>query len=150
VVVEFAKGKAAGFRAVTATWKGPWKEARVRKEFEQLAKWASAHGVRTGRWYFGGRSENAWRVAIEVKGKVRGADGVHVKEFPATEVVRVKFDPDEVSPMVVYHGLNDYLRARRKDKSIKSVGWYREVYEANPWSNAKAWSNLTVEATVRS
>jgi hypothetical protein len=54
-----------------------------------------------------------------------------------------------VSSRVVYHGLNDHLRARRKEKSIRSVGSYREVYEDNPWKNPKAWAGLYVEAVVR-
>lgn len=149
MVVDFVAGKAKAFRAVTVAWTGPWNEKRIRKEFGRLAAWAARHRVRTGRWFFFESSERRWRVAIEVKGAARGAEGLSIRSFPASSVYRVTFDPDEVSPRVVYHGLSDFLRWRRKDGTVKSVGSYREVYRADPWTDKKSWANLTVEALVR-
>jgi hypothetical protein len=149
MVVDFVVGKAAGFRGVTVAWKGPWNESRIRKEFGRLSSWAKKGGIRTGNWYFFEPSQNRWRVAIEVKGKARGSHGLSVRPFPPSKVVRVRFDPDAVSPRVIYHGLTDFLRYRRKDGTVKSVGAYREVYQGDPWTDKKAWANLTVEALVR-
>jgi hypothetical protein len=50
---------------------------------------------------------------------------------------------------VVYHGVTDWLRWRRKEKEIKGVGAYREVYQGNPWSDRKAWSHTEIQVVVR-
>jgi hypothetical protein len=49
----------------------------------------------------------------------------------------------------VYHGLNDWLRWRKKDGEVKSVRTSREVYSADPWTNKTAWKTTTVEYVVR-
>ncbi len=149
MVVDFKIGKAPGFSAVTVAWKGRWDEKRIRKEFEDLAAWAKERGLRTGRWYFMGDMSGRMRVAIETKSGARGAGRVRSRKFPATDVARVQFDPDELSPRVVYHGLGDFLRWQRREKEVKSVGTFREVYAGNPWTNARAWSTMCVEATIR-
>jgi hypothetical protein len=149
MVVDFEIGSAPAFRGATVAWKGPWSEKRIRSELEGIAKWLKERGAKSGRWFLIEGGTNSFRVAIEVRSPVKGSGRVRVRKFPATAVVRVAFDPDEVSPRVVYHGLNDFLRWRRKDKTIRSVGDYREVYGANPWTDGKAWSNLRIEALVR-
>lgn len=149
MVVDFRFEKAPAFAAVTIDWTGPWNERRIRREFETLARWAAERKITAGRWYFMEPGTRRWRVAIAVRGKVRGSGRIKARRYPATTVVRVRFDPDEVSPRIVYHGLTDYLRWRRKDKEIRSVGAFREVYEANPWTHPRAWANLAVEAVVR-
>jgi len=149
MVVDFEIAKAAGFRAVTVAWKAPWSEKRMRKEFEALAQWLKARKIPGGRWFMTEKGTNSFVVGIEVRSAVQGDGLVRVRKFAASKVVRVRFDPDEVSPRVVYHGLNDFLRWRRKDKTIRSIGDYREVYDANPWTDPKAWANLRVEAIVR-
>lgn len=149
MVVDFRFGKAKAASVVSVRWKGAWSDARIRKEFEGLARWASERRLRTGRWFFVEPSERTWEVAIEVRGKVRGAGRVHLRRWPASDVAEVQFDPDEVSPRVVYHGLSDWLRWRRKDKTIARAGQYREVYTANPWKNPAAWHAMTVQVVVR-
>jgi len=150
MVVDFEIGKAGAFRAATVAWKAPWNDRRTRKEFEGLARWLKLRGIRGGRWFFIEKGGNSFRVAIEVPKGTTGDGKVQVRSFAASRVVRVQFDPDEVSPRVVYHGLNDFLRWRRKDKTIRAVGDYREIYDGNPWTNAKAFSGLRLEALVRS
>jgi hypothetical protein len=61
----------------------------------------------------------------------------------------VRFDPTVVSPRVVYHGLSDWLRWQRKEKKIRSVVSYREIYEGNPWKDKRAWSRTEVQFVVR-
>lgn len=149
MTVDFAFKDAPGFRAATVAWKGPWNEARIRREFEGLETWLKSRKVRTGAWFFLERGEGAWTVAIEAKGKVKGAGRVRVRTFARSRVAYVQFDPDQVSPRVVYHGLSDWLRWRKKDHSIRSVTRSREVYRANPWKVPAAWAATEVQFLVR-
>ncbi len=57
--------------------------------------------------------------------------------------------PERRFPRVVYHGLSDWLRWQRKEKEVRSVLSYREVYEGNPWKDQKAWSRTEVQFVVR-
>jgi effector-binding domain-containing protein len=149
MVVDFEFTKSPAMRIAAVSWKGPWKEKRIRSEFERLERWAKKRGIRTGKYVFMEPSSQHWKVGIEVKGKARGEGEVHLSTLPASKVACVVYDPDEVSPRVVYHGLTDWLRWRRKDGDIKAVGAYREVYDGNPWTSAKAWSNCCVQVVVR-
>ena len=148
MVVDFALGRAPAANVVTVRWKGPWNERRIRKEFESLARWAADHKLRTGRWIFLEPGERKWQVAIEVRGKAPTGGRIRRQHLPASSVARVVFNPDEVSPRVVYHGLTDWLRWRRKDKTIRRVGAYREVYQGNPWKDPRAWHRTAVEVVV--
>ena len=149
MVIDFEMGRAAGFRAATVAWKAPWNEKRIQKEFDGIDRWLKSRNVKTGRWFFFEKGSNRFRAAIEVRTALKGSGRIRVQRFPATAVVRVTFDPDEFSSRVVYHGLNDFLRWRRKDKTIRSVGDYREVYDGNPWKDPEAWAGMSVEALVR-
>jgi hypothetical protein len=150
MVVDFVMGKASGFRAVTsALTSEQYSDARVRKEFGRLAAWAKKNGIRTGKWYWITPNKNRMRLAIEVKGKARSSGGFEVRTFPASRVVQIRFNPDEISPRVVYFGLGNFLRNKRKEHKVKSVGSWREVYSGDPWADRKAWTNLTIEAVVR-
>jgi hypothetical protein len=64
-------------------------------------------------------------------------------------VASVVYDPKVIEPRVVYHGLTDWLRWRRKEGEIRSVGDYREVYTADPWTDAKAYAHTEVQIVVR-
>jgi GyrI-like small molecule binding domain len=149
MAVDFEFKRVPKFRAITASWKGPWNEQRIQKEFERLDRWAKAHRVRTGRWVFSEPGDRQWRVGLEVTGPVKSDGAVRVRSFPATRVAQVVFDPDVVSPRVIYHGVTDWLRWRRKEKEIRTVGTYREVYPGNPWRDAKAWARTTIQVTVK-
>jgi hypothetical protein len=149
MIVDFAWGTTPKLRVAAIAWKGPWNEGRIRNRFEAVARWAKERRVRTGRWIFREPSDRSWEVAIEVKGPARGSGGVRVKTLPPATVARVVFDPEKVSPRVIYHGLSDWLRWRRKEKEIRRVLHSREVYQGNPWSDARAWARTEVQFVVQ-
>ena len=136
-------------RVAAIAWTGPWSEARIRVQFGRLETWARARRVRTGRWVFREPGTRRWEVAIELRGPARGSGEVRVKSYPAARVARVVFDPEEIAPRVVYHALSDWLRWRRREKEIRSVGSSREVYSGNPWTDRRAWSRTEVQFQVR-
>jgi len=147
--VDFAFARAPAYRVAAVVWKGPWNERRIRAEFERIERWAKQHKLRTGLWIFREPAERTWEVAIEVKGAAPGAARIRRKTYRAGSVARVVFDPDVVSPRVVYHGLTDWLRWRKREKEIRSVVSYREVYRGNPWRDASVWARTEVQFVVR-
>jgi effector-binding domain-containing protein len=149
MTIDFSFGKAPAYRVATIAWKGNWSEAKVRGSFAKIEKWAKSNRVRTGKWFFREPNMHSFEAAIEVRGKVRGGDGIRVRTYPASRVATITFDPDVVSPAVIYHGITDWLRWRRKEKKIRSAGDYREVYTDDPWKNPRAWSQTTVQVLVR-
>jgi DNA gyrase inhibitor GyrI len=151
VTVDFAMKRAPKYRVASVRWVGPYQEGRVQSEWERLAKWANAKGLRTGKWFFSENGEGPrykFEVAIEVKGPFKGDRKVRVRTFPASPIASVTFNPDQVSPRVLYHGLNDWLRWRKKDKTIKRARTWREVYTGNPWKDAKAWAHTEIQVLV--
>ncbi len=151
MVVDFAIKRAPKYRVVSVRWVAPYQEGRIRREWDGLARWAKAKGLKTGRWFFsedGDGPRYRFEVAIEVRGNVKGDKKVHVRTFPASPIATVTFNPEEVSPRVIYHGMTDWLRWRKKDKSIKRARAYREVYTGNPWTDAKAWARTEIQVLV--
>jgi len=149
MTVDFVLKKTPSLRIATIRWKGPYDERQIQKRFEEVEKWARARGLRTGRWIFREPDSRIWDTGIEVRGKARSEGRVKVRTLPAGTVASVRFDPDVVSPRVVYHGLSDWLRWRRKEKEIRSVVSYRELYEGNPWKDKRAWARTEVQFVVR-
>jgi hypothetical protein len=147
--VDFGWGKSSRLRVATIAWKGPWNDKKIRAQFERLARWAKAQRVRTGRWIFREPADRSWEVALELRGKARGSDGVKTKTYPASPVARVVFDPEQVAPRVVYHGLSDWLKWQRKAKAIRRVVSSQEVYSGNPWTDPRAWARTEVQFLVR-
>lgn len=148
MVVDFKIKHTPSYRVATLSWKGPWNERRIRAQFDRIAKWARASGLRTGKWIFREPGSRAWEVAIEVRGPARSEGPIRVRTVPAATVASVVFDPAVVSPAVVYHGVTDWLRWRKRDKTIRSVGIYREVYDGDPWRQPKAWAHTDVQIVV--
>lgn len=148
MVVDFSLRKAKAAQVASVRWTGPWNESRIRKEFEAVDRWLAGRGRSRGRWFFLEPSERTWEVAIEFRGRMRGEGRIHVRKLPAADVAEVRFDPDAVSARVVYHGLTDWLRWRRKDKTIRRAGAYREVYDGNPWTRPAAWKHMAVQVVV--
>ncbi len=151
MVVDFAMKRAPKYRIASVRWTGPYQEGRIQREWDALGKWAKAHGLRTGKWFFmedGAGPRYTFQVAIEVRGNAKSDKKVRLRTLPASAIATVTFNPEQVSARVVYHGLNDWLRWRKKDKSIKRVRSYREVYEGNPWKDAKAWSRAEIQVLV--
>ena len=149
MTVDFEKGKVPAMKAATVGWTGNWDEKRIRKELEGLADWANDRGVRTGRWILTWKGPKQFRAAIELSGPARGSGRVRVRSYPATSVVSVTFNPDELSPRVVYHGLADHLRWQKRQKEVTAIGETREVYRGNPWKDKGAWARTRVETIVR-
>lgn len=129
-----------------------YKESNVRAQFERIARWARDHRYRTGKWFFlylNRPSDERFQVAIEVKGRVRDDPPIRTRRIAASRVGSVTFDPESVAPRVVFFGITDWLRWERKEKTIRRIGSYREVYDGNPWKGRKAWSKTTLQVLVQ-
>jgi len=159
MIVDFAMHKAPEYRVATRTLLGAWPgDKALRAEFEKVQAWAKEKGLRTGKWFFREFGDDKtpdekwrWEVGVEIRGTgtVRGGKEIVMKTLPSSTVAMVTFDPDKVSPRVIYHGLTDYLRERAKAGEYKEAGPYREVYLGNPWSSKKAWANTQVQVPVK-
>ena len=149
MTVDFAFKKTPSYRVASIVWKGKWSDASVHAHFLQVQKWAAGQKLKTGKWFFREPDEHTFETAIEIRGRGRGGGGVRLKTYPAATVVSVEFDPDAISPRIVYHGIYDFLRWRKKDHEIRSVGAYREVYDGDPWKDARAFARTTVQVVVR-
>ncbi|HZY69455.1 MAG TPA: GyrI-like domain-containing protein [Thermoplasmata archaeon] len=151
MTVDFELKKSPAMKVACLAYRGPYKENMLQKEFRQLTQWAKDGKVRTGHWIFSWKGDKRSDACLEIKGTrfPPRPEGVRLATLPATWVARVAFDPEELSPRVVYHGLSDWTRERKKDKTIRAVGSAREVYAGDPWSNKAAWAHCTVEYLVR-
>ncbi len=145
MTVDFEYRSSPAIRAATLTWTGPWNEAKIRAQFRRVAGWAKSQHLRTGRWIFREHSMGKWEVGIELRGSARSGGGIRVRTYPRGRVARVVFDPDVVSPRVVYHGLNDWLKWQRKEKKAGRVVATRELYAGDPWTDAKAWARTEIQ-----
>jgi effector-binding domain-containing protein len=149
MVVDFAFKRTPAYRVAYVAWSGPWSEKRIRAEFRRVSEWARRNGYRTGHWIFREPGARRWEVALELRSpRARASRPIRVKTFPASRVASVVFDPDVVSPEVVYHGLSDWLRWRRKEGKVRSVRTSREVYSGDPWTDPRAWAKTDVQFVV--
>lgn len=149
MTVDFVMKKSPGLRIGAIRWTGPYSEREIRRRFEEVAAWARTQRLRTGRWVFREPGARTWETGIEFRGTAHPAGKVKLRTLRAATVASVVFDPEVVSPRVVYHGLSDWLRWRRKEKEIRSVVSTRELYDGNPWKDARAWSRTEVQFIVR-
>ncbi|MGD1054512.1 MAG: GyrI-like domain-containing protein [Nitrososphaerales archaeon] len=156
MVVDFEIRKVPEYRLATRTLKGSWPGDKVlRSEFESVSNWAREKGTRTGKWFFrefdDDDTKGRWEVGVEVRSKrhMRGGKGISMITLSSCTVAAVTFNPDQVSPRVIYHGLVDWLRQREKAGEYKVAGPYREVYLGNPWSNRRAWAHTQVQVPVK-
>jgi effector-binding domain-containing protein len=149
MTVDFALTKSPSYRVASIVRVGPWKEDNLRSEFEELERWAKRQGVRTGSYIFMERGTRRWEACLEYRGRAEAEGRIRLKTLPATAVARVIFDPDQVSSRIVYHGLSDWTRWRKKYGEIRSVVGPREVYSGNPWKDEQAWAHCEVQFVVR-
>jgi effector-binding domain-containing protein len=149
MVVDFAFKNVPSYRVASITRVGPWKEDNLRTEFGELTRWAKRRGLRTGRWIFIHKDGDRWEACLEVKGRAEEEGRIRLKTLHPTRVAFVVFDPDQVSSRVVYHGLQDWTRWRRKDGDIRAVTGSREVYSGDPWKDRSAWRHCEVQFLVR-
>lgn len=148
MTTDFAIRRVPGSRVASIQWKGGYSEATIRAKFEAVETWARSKGVPTGRWIFREPGDRTWWTGIEVKRPVRSDGKVKVRNLPAVTVATITFDPDVVSPRVIYHGLYDWLRWQRKEKRIRAIRSARELYRGNPWKDSKAWSRTEIQFIV--
>lgn len=157
MAVDFAIRKFRGCAVASLTYVGSYKgDNMMRDEFNRLVSWAKEKKLRTGRWFFIEHDgpdvpdkKRRWEACVELKGKARSGKGVRVKQLPETLVASIRFDPKKISPRVIYHGLESWLQWRKKDGEYKESGEWREVYIGDPWTSARAWANVEVQAPVR-
>jgi effector-binding domain-containing protein len=148
--VDFVMKRAPRMNVVSIVRVGPWREDNLKTEFGELTRWANTAGVRTGRWVFLERDHHRWEACLEVHGTKAPVTGrIRRKTLPATSVASVVFDPEMVSARIIYHALNDWLKWRKKDKTIRGVAGTREVYAGDPWKDPKAWSHCEVQFVLR-
>lgn len=153
MVVDFVVKRAPAYNVASIKRVGPWRNDTWRKELSQLEKWARKKKLRTGKCLLYeldgfGSNNRRWETCLEIRGKAKSEGKVKVKRLPAGTVASVSFNPDKVSPRLVYHGLGDWLRWRLKDKTFKKVGASREVYPGNPWKKSYAWARAEVQVLV--
>jgi effector-binding domain-containing protein len=159
MAVDFVMRKAPQYRIATRTLTGAWPgEKALRLEFEKVQSWAKEKGLRTGKWFFreSGDDETPeaewrWEMGVEIRGTTpaRGGNGIVMKTLPPTAVATVTFDPDKISPRIVYHALADWLKQSEKQREYKEAGQFREVYSGDPWSSKQAWAHTQVQVPVK-
>lgn len=149
MVVDFALKKTPSYRVASIVRVGSWKENNLRAEFQELTAWAKRARVRTGHWIFFERDNDRWEACLEIRGKANPEGRIRLKTLPGVDVARVVFDPDAVSSRLVYHGLADWTRWRKKYGEIKEVTATRELYAGDPWKDSEAWKHCEVQFVVR-
>ncbi len=153
MLVDFVVKRTPAYNVASIKRIGPWRNDMWRKELSQLEKWARKRKLRTGKYLLyeldGAGNRRRWETCIEIKGKAKSEGRVKVKKIPAETVVSVRFNPDKVSPRLVYHGLTDWLKWRLKDKTFKKIGASREVYSGNPWKKPWAWARAEIQVLVK-
>ena len=149
MTVDFAMKKVPAIPVASIVRIGPWRPDNLRTEFGELARWAKRQHVRSGRWIFVERDSHRWEAALEVRGEVRAEGRIRRKTLPASTVAYVVFDPERVSSRIVYHGLADWTRSRRREGSIRGVRSVREVYAGDPWTDSGAWRRCEVQFLLR-
>lgn len=149
MVVGFSIEKSPSYRVASVTYRGAWREDRLRASFREIAAWAKKHRVATGHWILLEGAERGWTACIEIKGSAKASGKVRIRTLPAATVASSRFDPEVVAPYVIYHGLMDWLRWRRKEGKIRRVLSSREIYLDDPWTNPKAWARTEVQFVVK-
>jgi DNA gyrase inhibitor GyrI len=154
MAVDLRVKPAPSYKVASMLRVGPYSTAMLRSEFTQLVKWAKKRRLRTGKWmmYFidepgGRRPANRLRseACLQIKGRAVSEGKIKVKKLPAQKVVSVTFNPDKVSPRLVYSGIYGWLRYG----GYRDAGLSREVYEGSPWTNPRAWANAEVQVPVK-
>jgi DNA gyrase inhibitor GyrI len=157
LTVDFAIRKFSGCTVACVTYVGPYRgDNMMRDEFNKIVAWAREKKLRTGKWFFieldgpeVQSKKRRWEACIELKGKARSGKGIRIKQLPESHVASIRFDPKKISPRVIYHGLESWLQWRKKEGEYKESGLWREVYIGDPWTSARAWANVEIQAPVK-
>lgn len=148
MTVDFELKRSPKYQVACIRWKGPWNEHQIRAKFDLLVSWAKKNHLWAGHWIFREPGTRIWEVCVEIKGHAPVERGIRLRTFPATTVARVRFDPEQVAPRLVYHGLSDWVKWRRRDGEIKAVRSTREIYPGDPWRTPSAWKATEVQFVV--
>ncbi len=157
MVVDFDVKRCRGCTVASIIKVGPYMEDNLRPEFRELVAWARANRLRTGKWIFyehdGPASKRPpnrrrWEVCLEIRGRARADGPIRIRRIPAQTVGSVVFNPEVVSPRIVYHALGDWVWWRLKFKEFRRAGPTREVYEGDPWTDPRAGSKVDVQVIL--
>ncbi len=153
MVVDIKTKRAPRYTVASIRRVGPYSSNMLRAEFGRLLGYAKKRRLRTGKWFLyfldepGSRPARKLRseACLEIRGKAKPYGKVKVKRLPRQTVLSVTFNPNKVSPMLVYSGLYGYLRFA----GFREAGPSREVYVGSPWTNPRAWANAEVQLPVK-
>jgi len=154
LVVDIKVKQSPSYRVASLIHYGPHSPNMFRLEFDYLVKWAKKNKLRTGKWIMrwldepGSKPSNKIRseACLEIKGRARPEGKIMIKTFPKHTVLTVTFDPEEVSPRLVYSGIYGWIRYSDWEATDSPP---REVYATNPWTNARAWANAEIQVPVK-
>jgi DNA gyrase inhibitor GyrI len=152
--VDFKVKVAPSYNVAYILHRGPYTGQNMWKsEFNQLVKWARKHKLRTGKWimYFLDKwdikpeKERRSVACLEIRGKAKSEGKIQTMKIPSQRVVSVTFDPNKISPDLVYYGIEAWLQYCPYKQAARS----REVYNDNPWTNPRAYANCEVQVPLK-
>jgi len=122
----------------------------LRSEFKTLEKWAKKSKVKPGKYlcYFNESSRNPdkyrFEACLEIRGNPKPEGRIKIKEIPKLTVASVSFNPEKISPRLVYNGVYGWLK--ENDEGFREAGPFsREVYPGNPWTSSWAWNRAEIQ-----
>jgi DNA gyrase inhibitor GyrI len=154
MAAEIKVKRAPSYKVASMMRVGAYSPNMLRSEFSQLVKWAEKKKLGTGKWILffidepgGRRPMNKLRseACLQIKGRATSDGKIKVKKIKTQKVAYVTFNPNLVSPMLVYSGIYGWLRYA----GYKDAGLSREVYTGNPWTNSRAWANAEVQVPIK-
>ena len=154
MVVDIKVKQAPSCTVASLIHYGPHTANMFRPEFGHLVKWAKKNELRTGKWIMRWLDEPGNKPAsrirseacLEIKEKARTEGKIAIKTFPRHMVLSVIFNPNKVSPRLVYSGVYGWLRYSEFQATDSPS---REVYRDNPWTNPRAWANAEVQVPIK-
>ncbi len=157
MVVDFSIKKFPGCSVASITYVGPYRGSNMmRDEFYEIMAWAKEKKMKTGKWFFlehdgpeTPSKKRRWEACVELRDRARSGKRIKIKKLPETLVATIKFDPEKVSPRVIYHGLEGWMEWRKKAKEYRWAGESREVYSGDPWKSSRAWANVEIQVPVK-
>jgi DNA gyrase inhibitor GyrI len=154
LIVDIRVKKVPSYVVASLIHYGPHGPNMFRPEFDRLVKWAKKNKLRTGKWIMRWLDEPEGKPAskvrseacLEIRGKAKLEGKIKIKKLAKHTVASVVFDPEKVSPRLVYSGIYGWLRYSDFEATRSPA---REVYSGNPWTNSKAWTNAEVQVPIK-
>jgi effector-binding domain-containing protein len=122
----------------------------LRREFKELEKWAKKNKVKTGSYIFYfremGKTPDKYRfeACLEISGNPQSDGKIKIKELPKISVASVKFNPEKISPRLVYNGVYGWLSENDEGYS-EADDFSREIYPGNPFTSSWAWNRAEIQ-----